>query len=244
MVGPMPDIFVPIAQKKISEEIVDQLKSLIFAGQLKPGQRLPSERDLAKILNVSRVSLREALNTLQGMGLLEIQRGNRTFVRPITTLSINDPLVSFSKSSSSNMMQVFELRKYLEVGSISLASERAKSHEIEKLEKVLKEMKDDLKENRLGAKADLVFHTILAEATHNQAYFHTMSTIYNLTQEELRIAWGKVFRKKEKRRQLLSQHQDIFFAVRERNPQRAAHAALKHLNFVEKEWRDFLKNEH
>ena len=108
MVGPMNEIFAPIKQKKISEEIADQLKSLIYQGQLKPGQRLPPERDLAKSLGVSRVSLREALNTLQGMGLLEIQQGNRTFVRPITTLSVYDPLVSFSKGSPANMMQVFE----------------------------------------------------------------------------------------------------------------------------------------
>ena len=236
----MSEIFAPIRQKKISEEIVAQLKTLIFQGRLKPGQSLPAERDLAKSLNVSRVSLREALNTLQGMGLLEIQQGNRTFVRPITTLSINYPLVSFAKSSPSNMMQVFELRKYLEVGSISLAAERAKSHEIEKLEKILKEMKGDLIKNRLGARTDLVFHTTLAAATHNQAYIHIMKTIYDLLQEELRIAWGKAFRKKEKRKKLFLQHQNIFHAVRAHNAQRGAQEALEHLNFVEKEWQDFL----
>lgn len=236
----MDDIFAPIRQKKISEEIVDQLKSLIFEGQLRPGQRLPPERDLAKSLNVSRVSLREALNTLQGMGLLEIQQGNRTFVRPITTLSVNDPLVSFCRSSSSNMFQVFELRKYLEVGSVSLAAERAKSREVEKLEEILQEMEDDLKKNRLGASSDLIFHTTLVEATHNQAYIHIMKTIYDLLQEELRIAWGKIFRKKEKRKKLFLQHQGIFNAVKGHNPLKAAQKALVHLDFVGKEWQSFL----
>jgi len=239
----MSEIFAPIRQKKISEEIVGQLKALIFQGQLKPGQSLPPERDLAKSLNVSRVSLREALNTLQGMGLLEIQQGNRTFVRPITTLSINDPLVSFAKSSPSNMMQVFELRKYLEVGSISLAAERADNHEIQRLNEILVEMEDDLLKNRLGARTDLIFHTTLAEATHNQAYIHIMTTIHDLLQEELRIVWGSVFRKKEKRRKLFQQHQKIFHAVKEHNPEKAVREALEHLDFVGKEWKDSLVKE-
>jgi len=239
----MSEIFAPIKQKKVSEEIVDQLKSLIYQGQLKPGQRLPPERDLAKSLGVSRVSLREALNTLQGMGLLEIQQGNRTFVRPITTLSVNNPLVSFSKDSPSNMMQVFEIRKYLEVGSISLAAERAESHEIRRLEEILIEMEDDLLKNRLGARSDLNFHTTLAEAAHNQAYMHLMRTIYDLMQEELRIAWGSVFRKKEKRNKLFEQHQKIFHAVKEHNPEEAAQVALEHLDFVGKEWKESLVKE-
>ena len=72
-------IFTPIRPKRISDEIVNQLKSLIFNGKLKPGEKIPPERELAKSLNVSRVSLREALNTLQGMGLIEIQQGNSWF---------------------------------------------------------------------------------------------------------------------------------------------------------------------
>ena len=99
--------YSPIKPRKISDEIVEQIKSLILEGGLKPGESLPPERALAKSLNVSRVSLREALNTLQAMGLLEIQQGNRTCVRPITTRSIHDPLVSFAKRSPENIMKVF-----------------------------------------------------------------------------------------------------------------------------------------
>ena len=69
----MDELYKPIKTKRIPEEIVEQIKALIFKGNLKPGEALPPERTLAKSLNVSRVSLREALNTLQGMGLLEIQ---------------------------------------------------------------------------------------------------------------------------------------------------------------------------
>ena len=148
----MDPVFIPIKPKRVAEEVVEQLKTLIFEGTLKPGVKLPAERELAKSLNVSRVSLREALNTLQGMGLLEIQQGNRTFVRPTTTRSIHDPLVSFAKSSPSNVLQVLEIRKYLEVGSISLAAERATSDEIARLEQITREMEEDQKKIDWGPK--------------------------------------------------------------------------------------------
>ncbi len=130
------------------------------------------------------------------MGLLEIQQGNRTCVRPITTRSIHDPLVSFAKKSLANFKKVFEIRKYLEIGSASLAAQRATSEEIELLEKLLKEMKEDLKRSRLGAKSDFDFHSAIVAATHNVAYIHVMQTLYDLLQEELRIAYGDIFRRK------------------------------------------------
>lgn len=232
----MVQTFIPIKPRRISEEIVNQLKDLIFKGELKPGEKLPPERELAKSLNVSRVSLREALNILQGMGLLEIQQGNRTFVRPITTLSIHDPLVEFSKNGPSNILKVLEIRKYLEVGSASLAAERATSEEIQQLEKLLKEMQEDLKRNRLGAKSDFDFHSAIAGATHNEAYIHIMQTVYDLLQEPLRIAYGDIFRKKDKRKTLLLQHQNMFKAIRDHDPEKASNEALIHLCFALETW--------
>ncbi|MBW2094685.1 MAG: FadR family transcriptional regulator [Deltaproteobacteria bacterium] len=236
----MDELFTPIKPKRISEEIVEQIKTLIFEGKLKPGESLPPERELSKSLNVSRVSLREALNTLQGMGLLEIQQGNRTCVRPITTRSIGDPLVSFAKKSPKNILKIFEIRKYLELGSVALAAERATDDEIRLLKQLVKVMEEDLKKNRLGAKADHDFHTALAEATHNEAYTHLMKTIYDLLQEELRIAWGGVFRKKDRRNKLFQQHKNILAAVIQHDPERGREEALNHLRFVEENWRNAL----
>lgn len=236
----MDALYSPVKPKRISEEIVEQIKTLIFQGKLKPGESLPPERELAKSLNVSRVSLREALNTLQGMGLLEIQQGNRTCVRPITTRSISDPLVSFAKKSPGNILKIFEIRKYLELGSVALAAERATDDEIRLLKQLFEEMEDDLKKNRLGAKADHDFHAALAEATHNEAYIHLMKTIYDLLQEELRIAWGGVFRKKDRRKKLFEQHKNILDAVIQHDPERGREEALVHLRFVEENWRNAL----
>lgn len=236
----MDNLFIPIKPKRISEEIVGQLKSLIFDGKLKPGERLPPERELAKTLNVSRVSLREGLNALQGMGLLEIQKGNRSFIRPITTRSINDPLVSFSKSSPSNILKVFEVRKHLEIASVSLAVERSTNDDIKKLEKIIKVMEEDLEENRLGAKADFDFHTTIAESTHNLVFAHTLNVFYDLLSESLRFAWANIFKDKSKRVKSFKQHQNIFESIAAKDPQRGTEAISIHMKYIERIWKKAL----
>lgn len=233
-------IFIPVKPKRISEEIVKQLKSLIFSGKLRPGEKLPPERELAKSLNVSRVSLREALNALQGMGLIEIQQGNRTFVRPITTRSIYDPLVSFCKESPQNFLQVFEIRKILDIGSVSLAAERAEPKHITKLEIIVNQMEDDLKNNRLGAKPDLDFHLEIVTATQNQVYSHLATTVYDLLQEEMRIAWGGIFNNAASKTALLEQHIRIIDSIKSHDPKKARQAAREHLEFAEKKWKEAL----
>jgi len=121
-----------------------------------------------------------------------------------------------------------------------LAAERATSEEIEVIGNILKEMEEDLRKNRLGAKADLEFHAALVQATHNQAYAHIMNTLHDLLQEELRIAWGGVFRKRDKRKKLFQQHKNIFEAVKQHNPKKGADEALAHLEFVEEAWKNAL----
>ena len=175
------------------------------------------------------------------MGLLEIQQGNRTCVRPITTRSIHDPLVSFTKASLSNFIKVFEVRKYLEVGSAALAAERATRQEIDRLGEIVQEMEQDLKRNRLGAKTDFDFHATITEATHNEAYNHIMHTIHDLLQEEMRIAWGSIFRKKDKRKKLFDQHKKLYQAIRQHDSEKSAEEALVHLSFAEQNFREGLK---
>lgn len=234
------EVFLPVKPKKISEEIVKQLRGLIFSGKLQPGEKLPPERELAKSLNVSRPPLREALNSLQGMGIIEIQQGNRSFVRPITTRSIYDPLVSYSKESPLNILQVFEVRKYLDIGAVSLAAERATPKQIMKLEKLVGQLEDDLKKGRLGAKPDLDFHMEIVRITGNHVYHHLVSTVYDILQEEYRIAWGGIFNNPESKTVLLEQHKKIVSAIKMNNPQEGRRSAREHLDYAEKKWAEAL----
>jgi GntR family transcriptional repressor for pyruvate dehydrogenase complex len=237
----MKAVFTPIKLKKIADEVAEQLESLILQGTLKPGEKLPPERELAKALNVSRTSLRDALNDLQGRGLVETQRGNRTFVRPITTHSVRDPLVAFINRSPENVYKLFEVRKHLEIGAASLAAERATRADIRLLEKQLVLMKSDIDNSHLGAKSGIEFHILVAEACHNELYLHLITTIYDLLQEHLHKAWGDIFKHKEDQKIDHDHHKAIVSAIKNHDVSAAAETVKFHLDYVGTVWKRALK---
>jgi len=231
------DVFVPIKPRKVADEVVEQLQSLILQGVLKPGERLPPERELASLLNVSRTSLRDALNSLQGMGLVEIQQGNRSFVRPITTRSVYDPFVAFIRTSPENVFKLYEVRRYLEVGAAALAAEHATEDDIAELEKQLVLMQSDIDEDHLGAKTGIRFHILVAEASHNELYLHLINTVYDLLQEPFHKAWGQMFKDREEWRKDIEQHKAVVRAIKNRNVSAAAETARTHSEYVEIVWK-------
>jgi len=234
------DVFVPIKPRKIADEVVEQLQALILQGILKPGEKLPPERELASVLNVSRTSLRDALNALQGMGLVEIQQGNRSFVRPITTRSVYDPLVAFIRSSTENVFKLYEVRRYLEVGAAALATKYATEDDISELEKQLVLMQSDIDQGHLGAKAGIRFHILVAEASHNELYLHLINTVYDLLQEPFHKAWGQMFKDKQEWEKDIEQHKAVVRAIKNRDASAAADAARTHSEYVEQVWKKAL----
>ena len=115
----MTTVFQPIKPKKISEEIVEQIKHLISSGDLKPGERIPSERELATMLGVSRPSVREAIMVLEAMGFLESRQGGGTYVRSLTESTIADPLSNIVGSKEPQILYALtEVRMGLETWSV------------------------------------------------------------------------------------------------------------------------------
>src|SRR6056297_1982532 len=129
----MTIVFEPIRPKKISEEIVEQIKALISRGELKPGDRVPSERELAALLGVSRPSVREAIMVLEAMGLVESRQGGGTFVRSLTQATLADPLSSMVEKNPRMLHHLAEVRMGLETWSAYLAAQRASDEEIAEL---------------------------------------------------------------------------------------------------------------
>jgi GntR family transcriptional repressor for pyruvate dehydrogenase complex len=148
--------FKPIKQEKISTKIVAQIKSLIKEGDLKPGDALPPERELVKVFNVSRASLREALNSLAGMGF--------TIVKSLASGRMTEPLHLLIKDDIQTVFELIEVRKAIETWNAFHAAKRAKDDDI-------------------ARHAD--FHLAIAEATHNKIQTHLMFSIYDLLKESL-----------------------------------------------------------
>ena len=118
-------ILKPIRTRKIYEQIVDQIGQLVAQGQLQPGDRLPSERELVERFQVSRASIREALSALEMMGLIEVRSGEGTFIRQVNIESVVTPLAWMLFIEKDTDLELYEARKILEVQAAGLAAERA-----------------------------------------------------------------------------------------------------------------------
>jgi len=223
-------MFKTIRHTKVSDEIVRQVKNQISEGILKPGDRLPPERELAKEFGVSRPSLREGLNILVAMGFLEI-KGKRTFVKSVASESVQNPLSLLIKADTQKIFDLIEVRKAIEVWGAFLAAQRATEEDIKQLEHTTEEMKKAFEEGRSWEKQDADFHLGIAQATHNTIQTHMMSTIYDLLRESV----GTVFKDRSKVKKLLDHHYRIFSAIKNHSPDKARERTLEHLNYVDSE---------
>jgi GntR family transcriptional repressor for pyruvate dehydrogenase complex len=223
-------MFKFIKHTKISDKIVDQIKKQISDGVLKPGDRLPPERDLVKEFGVSRPSLREALNSLVALGFLEV-KGKRTYIKSVASESMLDPLSLLIKTDTQKIFDLIEVRKAIEAWGAFLAAQRATEEDVKQLENILEEMGKAYEQGKSWEKQDADFHLGIAQATHNTIQTHMMSTIYDLLRESV----AKVFRDRAKVKKLIDQHHRIFSAIKNHSPDKARERTLEHLNYVESE---------
>jgi len=225
----------PIKTRKIYEEIIDQLKQLIVSGQLKPGDRLPSERDLVESLRVSRASIREALSALEMMGLLEVRSGEGTYVRELKPESVVEPLSWMLSMEKGTVLELLEVRKILEVQAVGIAAERITEDDLTKLDSALNEMIRDLQNSDGGEKSDLLFHFTITRATHNKILIRLMDTISDMMKHMLKSSRAELYKGKYTPELLLEEHMRIFDAIKSRDSELARLQMLKHLEGVEQE---------
>ena len=237
----MTIVFEPIRPKKISEEIVDQIKQLIARGDLKPGERMPSERELGTLLGVSRPSVREALMVLEATGFIESRQGGGTFIRSLTETSLTDPLARLMERKDPRMLHALaEVRMGLESWSAYLAAQRAEDREIEELRRLYGTMEEQAASGGWDADIDARFHYAITAATHNTVQVHVLDTIHSLFHTTIQVALTEFYRKAGYIELLLAQHREIVEAIAAHEPERARKAMMAHLNMVEEKLAQFL----
>jgi GntR family transcriptional regulator, transcriptional repressor for pyruvate dehydrogenase complex len=166
-----PELFSRVSVGRISEVIVEQIRLLMRQGQLKPGDRLPPERDLCERFGVSRVTVREALRMLESSGLVEIRVGARggAFVTAPSSNRVGEGLADLLTLSAISAADVTEVRMILEVGIVPLVCERATEDDLADLEKLCERSEEALRVGDYSMDMSLEFHAGVARATHNPA---------------------------------------------------------------------------
>jgi len=222
----------PVRPLALKERVIRQLTRLIDDGILAPGDQLPSERELSEELQVSRGTVREAVQFLQTLGLLEIRHGSGTFVRPATDASsLRDEWREWTIRHAERIHDLLEIRKGLEPFAAELAAQRAGAPEVAAMEEALEQMEPAVDPPDLAAlvQADLAFHHALCAAAGNAA----LTEFADALGEQLVRERGTIWNLPGRPSRSLVEHRAICDAVREGNPRRARKAVLQHLESVE-----------
>jgi GntR family transcriptional repressor for pyruvate dehydrogenase complex len=219
----------PVKSVRIYEDIVRQVRALIADGHLKSGDRLPPERDLAERFRVSRTSVREALRSLQSLGLIEIRAGEGAFVRDVSVEALIEPLALVILPYREAVGELFEARSLLEPAIAALAARRATREELAEMERILAEQAREVAGGRTGMTQDSALHTAIAQSAHNRAIVRIVSALVDLlaqSREESLHTPGRPTRSHQDHRRILK-------AIRGRDEAGARRAMLDHLTAVE-----------
>ncbi len=230
----MTIVLKPIRPKKISEEIVEQIKGLISNGDLKPGDRVPSERELASMLGVSRPSVREAIMVLSAMGFLEARQGGGTFVRALTETSIMDPLAKLVEKKDPELLRsLVEVRMGLESWSAFLAAQRADDDDLAELRRIYAVMEKQAARGGWDSTVDAEFHYAITAASHNSLQMHVLDSIHSIFHATIQVALMEFYQEEGHIQKLLTHHREIMEAIAAHEPELARQKMMEHLALVE-----------
>lgn len=227
--------FARVQPEKLSHAVIRQIEQLILRGVLRPGERLPSERDLSEQLGVSRPSLREAVSELQARGLLTSKASAGIFVTDVLGSAFSEPLIQLFSSHDEAVFDYLSFRRDME----GLAAERAATYgtgtDLAVIAAVFAKMETAHAKRNPAEEAalDAEFHLAIIEASHNVIMLHMMRSMYQLLREGVFYNRQIMFKQRTTRDSLLEQHRAINDALLARDPAAARAAVETHLGFVE-----------
>jgi GntR family transcriptional repressor for pyruvate dehydrogenase complex len=234
-------MFKSINEEKttFSKKVVDHIRELIASGQLKPGDKLPAERDLSEMMNVSRPTIREAFKLLSAMGFVKIRQGHGVFVADHGDRI--DNLASFLFQETDTIHQLFEVRKIIETESAAWAAKRGSQLLLDEIAQNTKEVYHKVvvepdfanakEQEEFLSESDQQFHLMVAEATGNEIIVRIMNNLIDLLRESRMRSMkvpGRVI-------QSLKEHMLIAEALAVRDSELARARMFEHLSSVERD---------
>ncbi len=210
-------------------EVASQIHRLIADGRLKPGDRLPPERELAELFGVSRSSVRDAIRVLEMRGLVEPKHGEGTLVREVSLDAIVSPLADVLASSKDLTAELFDMRKILEPPVARAAALRATPEDVAALDDILARQALRTRSGEVAIAEDHEFHYRIAEAAKNRIVLKVIDVVMDLLRES-RVRWLQA---PGRAKSSLAGHRRILDAIRRRDPDGAAEAMRAHIEEIE-----------
>ncbi len=237
--------FHKVTPEKLSNSVVRQIEQMVLRGILRPGERLPSERDLADKLGVSRPSLRDAIADLAERGLLVSRAGSGVFVAEVLGSAFSPALTQLFSTHEEAVFDYISFRRDIE----GLAAERAAIFGSETDLKLIAtifgkmELAHQKRDPSDEAQLDAEFHMAIIEASHNVIMLHMLRSMFELLRQGVFYNRQVMFRNRMTRDQLLDQHRAINAAIQARDPGAARAAVAAHMAYVEQAFHDQMRAE-
>jgi len=231
----MPDDFavVPIRKQRVSHHVALAICRMIRDGNLRPGDSLPPERDLARMLQVSRASLREALRGLEIAGIVESRHGGGTLVRRFSAFGTESPLAMIFETNHDLVTDLWEVRRIVEPAFAERAAVRATPEGVAALGEMLERHRDAFYRAGTGVVArqmDREFHGAVASLANNEAAQQVIDLLNALVHSGYHAHRAFIL---ERRKRAHARHVAIYEAIRDGDPARARKAMIEHLEEVE-----------
>ena len=233
-----------IRPAKLADAIAEHIQQLILEGSLQPGERLLSERELSAKLDVSRPSLREALDKLIALGLLTTNAQGVAHVSEDVGKSLRDPLVLLMDAPEAQF-DCLELRSVVEAAAAGFAAERASDVDRDAIRRCFEAMVAAHEEQDVDriAKADAEFHFAIYEASHNLMMLHFMRSLESILRSNVYLNRKNLYEHRTQKDSQLREHQAIYEAIMARDPDRARAAAAEHMTTAMRTQREIYEAE-
>ncbi len=226
--GRRDQLLKPVVPRTITDQVAEQLRNLINSGEYKPGDRIPSERDLAARLGVGRPAVREAVRELKAQGLLVVGRGAQgTNVAKLPSPSFADNMTPLLGSGAERMTELMEIRSAVEIEAAGLAARRATIEDIHRLSSLAAGPG-----KLLSPDEDAAFHAAIAQATHNPLFERVIREPVDLLHDHMAAILNAYYAEPGGGIALHQQHEAIRRAIRAGDEQKARVAMRQHLDYV------------
>lgn len=218
-----------VKKKRAYQDIVEQIRSAIEKGKLKPGDQLPNEKELSVSFSVSRSTVREAILSLETTQLVQRRQGEGTYVTASSEDALVRPLAAALLNEKDDIIDIFAVRKIIEPEVAKLASEHASPEAIARLETIISEQEKELQEG-IFFHSDADFHQALSKMTGNKVLERLLSAFVGV----LGKTRSKYLVTEERKQKSITGHNEILAAIRSRHGPAAREAMVRHLEEVEK----------